>query len=340
MKDTSSKITIVVPFRNISDDCRSVDSALVECVRSLQLISECVEEVIFVNDHSTDDSEKHLLGCSIPNFRVLNLEGEFEGKKAALELGVKESKTEYIWTLDADVVISQFSSERFKEFEQGLGQDLVIMPVYMNSGNSLLEQLQTNEWRYLQFITWLSSEVKLPMMCNGANLIFKRQLFMENIEAHRSISSGDDMFLLSRVMKVGGDTSMCWEKFVRVEISTVNSWRESINQRIRWAGKITKLPSSIASVLHVLFALISVIHVFAFIGLFIPSRHLESAAFLSFKVLAEVFCMFGVFSNRMKMKEVMLALPQMFLYPFFSLFIFISSLFFIPKWKGRRVSLK
>jgi glycosyltransferase involved in cell wall biosynthesis len=340
VKDTSSKITIVVPFRNISDDCRSVDSALVECVRSLQFVYEFVEEVIFVNDHSTDDSEKHLSGCSITNLRILHLGVESKGKKAALELGVKEAKTEYIWTLDADVVISQFSSERFKEFESDLEQDLLIMPVYMNSGSSLLEQLQTNEWRYLQFITWLSSEVKLPMMCNGANLIFKRNLFMENIEAHRSISSGDDMFLLSRVVKLGRDTSMCWEKFCRVEISTVNSWRESIDQRLRWAGKITKLPSTKATVLHVFFALISAIHVLAFVGLFIPSWHLESAVFLSVKVLAEVLCMCGVFSNRMKMKELMLALPQMVLYPFFSLFIFISSLFFIPKWKGRRVSLK
>ena len=340
MKDTSSKITIVVPFRNISDDCRSVDSALVECVRSLQFVSEFVAEVIFVNDHSTDDSEKHLSGCSITNLRILHLGVESKGKKAALELGVKQAKTEYIWTLDADVVISQFSSERFKEFESDLEQDLLIMPVYMNSGSSLLEQLQTNEWRYLQFITWLSSEVKLPMMCNGANLIFKRNLFMENIEAHRSISSGDDMFLLSRVVKLGRDTSMCWEKFCRVEISTVNSWRESIDQRIRWAGKITKLPSTKATVLHVFFALISAIHVLAFVGLFIPSWHLESAVFLSVKVLAEVLCMYGVFSNRMKMKEVVLALAQMVLYPFFSLFIFISSLFFIPKWKGRRVSLK
>ena len=160
MKDTSSKITIVVPFRNISDDCRSVDSALVECVRSLQFVYEFVEEVIFVNDHSTDDSEKHLSGCSITNLRILHLGVESKGKKAALELGVKEAKTEYIWTLDADVVISQFSSERFKEFESDLEQDLLIMPVYMNSGSSLLEQLQTNEWRYLQFITWLSSAVK------------------------------------------------------------------------------------------------------------------------------------------------------------------------------------
>ena len=60
MIDTSYKITIVVPFRNVSDDCRSVDRELVECVHSLQLISECVEEVIFVNDHSTDDSKEHL----------------------------------------------------------------------------------------------------------------------------------------------------------------------------------------------------------------------------------------------------------------------------------------
>ena len=340
MKDTSSKITIVVPFRNIQQEGHSVDAAFTTFLNSLNSVSDCVEEVILVNDHSADAWMEALAFYRVSNWKLMSLPNEKNGKKAALELGIREAKTDYIWTLDADVLISQFSPKLFKEFESNLKQDLLIMPVYMNSGRSLLSQLQTNEWRYLQFITWFSSAVKLPMMCNGANLIFKRHVFVENIETHRTVSSGDDMFLLSRVMKSGGDISFCWEKFGRVEISAAGSWLESMVQRIRWAGKTTKLPFTKASVLHFLFAVVSAVHALAFVGLFIPSWQLESAVFLSVKVLAEVLCMCGVFFNRMKMKEVMLALPQMLIYPFFSLFIFISSLFFVPKWKGRRVSLK
>ena len=311
-----------------------------ECIRSLQFVFEVVEEVIFVNDHSTDGSLEFIASQNLTKASLLSLNENVFGKKAALEMGIKAAKTEYIWSLDADVVIRHFSSVRFLEFERKLEQDLVILPVQMNSGSTLLEMLQANEWRYLQFITLFSSRVNRPMMCNGANLIFKRHLFLENIEAHRTISSGDDMFLLSQVMISGGDISVCWQEFGVVDIAPVFSLRDAINQRLRWAGKTTKLPYTRASVLHVLFAFLSIIHVLAFFGIFIPSWHLVSATFVVVKVIAELFFMHRIFSSRMKMKELILALPQMMLYPFFSLFIFISSLFFIPKWKGRSVSLK
>jgi hypothetical protein len=78
----------------------------------------------------------------------------------------------------------------------------------------------------------------------------------------------------------------------------------------------------------------------AVIGIFLASIQKISIVFLVMKISLEVIGILGVFPNRMKGKEIIILVPQMLLYPFFSLFIFISSLFFVPKWKGRRVSLK
>ena len=340
MKDTPSKITIVVPFRNIHNDDHSVDPSFLNFLHSLELISNCVEEVILVNDHSTDDSKKHLSGCSIPNLRILNLQNEFKGKKAALELGIEEAKTEYIWTLDSDVQLLNFDSIRFQEFQNSLKEDLTILPVFMKTGKRLLEILQSNEWRYMQWLTKLSAKLKMPMMCNGANLIFKRSVFLQHIHAHCSVSSGDDLFLMSHVLKSKGQIGLCWKGFTDVEITPVKTIHEAINQRLRWAGKTTKLPFTRSATLHFIFAFFSALHAAAVIGIFFPSIQKMSVAFLLLKIILEVIGVLNVFPNRMKRKEIIVLVPQMLLYPFFSLFIFITSLFFVPKWKGRRVSLK
>lgn len=340
MKDTSSKITVVVPFRNIEFVAKGPDEEFGAFLLSLKEVSKCVEEVILVNDHSAKEAVDLIQEFKQSNWKLLALDGENFGKKAALKLGIEEARTEYIWTLDADVLIENFSEENFGNFEIGLKEDLIILPVFMRSENSLLDILQGNEWRYLQFMTRLSAKLKMPMMCNGANLIFKRQVFLDKINSHEHISSGDDMFLLSEVLKEKGSVSVTWETICSVNIFPSSTWRETLNQRIRWAGKTTKLPNTRSSFLHIAFALLSAIHAIAFVGLFQYSLHLICAEFLLLKVLLEVSCMYSIFKVRMNWKELVVAIPQVLLYPFFSLLIFISSLFFVPKWKGRRVSLK
>jgi glycosyltransferase involved in cell wall biosynthesis len=307
---------------------------------SLKEVSHCVEEVILVNDHSVEGAVQLIEEFKQTNWKLLALDATVFGKKAALKLGVDESKSEYIWTLDADVQIVNFSKEKFNSFQFELKEDLVILPVFMQSGNSLLDVLQSNEWRYLQFMTRFSANVKMPMMCNGANLIFRRNVFLDKIESHQHVSSGDDMFLLSEILKGKGSFSLKWESFCSVEIFPVGSLNHAWNQRIRWAGKTTRLPFTKSTVLHMLFALISAFHVLAFFGLFQISTHLQCAKILMAKIVVEIVCMCFVFHSRMRWFEILVAIPQMLLYPFFSLLIFISSLFYVPKWKGRRVSLK
>jgi len=340
VKDTPSKITIVVPFRNIQFEGHTVDAAFTAFLYSLKAVSEHVAGVILVDDHSTDHSMEYAASNSQPNWKLLTLKKNANGKKAALELGIREAKTQYIWTLDSDVELLNFDSIRFREFQNNLKEDLVVLPVFMKTGKRLLDIAQSNEWYYMQFLTHLSAQLKMPMMCNGANLIFKRSIFLQNIHAHRSVSSGDDLFLMSRILKSKGQIGLCWKGFSDVTITPVNTLKEVFAQRIRWAGKTIKLPRTKSTFLHFLFTFFSALHIIALVGTFIPSIQKLSVVFLIVKISLEVVAVRSGFPYRMRGKEIIVLVPQMLLYPFFSLFIFISSLFFVPKWKGRLVSLK
>jgi glycosyltransferase involved in cell wall biosynthesis len=340
VKDILPKITIVVPFRNVQGQDHSEGLRFEIFLNSLKSISGWVQEVILVNDHSTDNSLERINSFKEFNWKVLSLTREEFGKKAALELGIQEAKTEYIWTLDSDVEILNLSTSRFEKFQSELREDLVILPVKMKSGRSVLEILQCNEWKYMQFLTWLSARMQMPMMCNGANLIFKRSVFLANIESHRLISSGDDLFLLAETMRSKGEIGLLWSGFVDVVISPVTSMNQTVSQRLRWAGKTTKIPATKSSILHLSFALFSAVHVLAILGSIFSSFHEICLIFLLVKICFEAIGIRSVFSDRFGWKEVLVLIPQLLLYPFFSLSIFISSLFFIPKWKERRVSLK
>lgn len=340
MKDTSYKISIVVPFRNIQRQDFLNDGVFENFLHSLRLVSDSVSEVILVNDHSTDNSLEIIQDIKGLNWKILSLEYNQSGKKAALELGVENVKTDYVWSLDSDVEILNFNPALFEKFQNELHEDLVILPVKMRLGRSILEILQCNEWKYMQFLTWLSTRMKLPMMCNGANLIFKRSIFLASIGSHRSISSGDDLFLLAETMRSKGEIGLLWKGYSDVVISPVTSMTEAVNQRLRWAGKTTKIPATKSSVLHVSFALFSAFHVLAVLGSFFSSFQEICLIFLLVKICIEAIGIRFVFSGRIGLKGIFVLIPQLVAYPFFSLFIFISSLFFIPKWKERSVSLK
>jgi biofilm PGA synthesis N-glycosyltransferase PgaC len=340
VKDTPSKITIVVPFRNIHIHDHSVDSSFAVFLDSLVEVSEHVHEVILVNDHSADHSVDLINSFQLNNWKTLMLEDNQFGKKAALEKGIRAAVTEYIWTLDSDVEILNFSLSQFEKFQNELHGDLVILPVLMKAGSMQIEILQSNEWRYMQLLTWLSARMKMPMMCNGANLIFRRDVFFKHIDSHRSISSGDDLFLMSKIIRSNGEIGVCWRGFSDVIISPVKTLQEALIQRIRWSGKTTKIPVTKSSILYFCFAFFSSLHLLAFVCCFFSSFLEISLIFLSVKMCMEVIGIRTIFSSRMKLKEMVVLIPQLALYPFFSLSIFISSLFFVPKWKGRRVSLK
>ena len=178
--------------------------------------------------------------------RGINDEGK--GKKHALYRLISAAETEYVWMQDDDVAFKTAElSDRLAVGSQTAilsDNDLLILPLRMESENekpSLLERLQIAEYAAIQQLTIETAKRGHAVMCSGANLIAKRDRWLESYEdLHPEIASGDDMFLLEsfkrRGLKIGVSES---EKLTAI-VRPHTSWRAFWQQRMRWAGKAPK----------------------------------------------------------------------------------------------------
>lgn len=169
---------------------------------------------------------------------------EGKGKKHALYRLISEAQTEYVWMQDDDIILHSLEDALKGYSLEGRGEDLIILPLRMESENekpSLLERLQIAEYAAIQQLTIESAQRGKAVMCSGANLIVKRERWLESyLDLHPEIPSGDDMFLLEsfkrRKLKIAVLDEPRYEAIVRPHIE----WHAFWKQRMRWAGKAPK----------------------------------------------------------------------------------------------------
>ena len=164
---------------------------------------------------------------------------EGKGKKHALYRLISAAETEYVWMQDDDVVLA-VKGERLEV----KGADLLILPLRMESENekpSLLERLQMVEYAAIQQLTIETAKRGHAVMCSGANLIAKRDRWLESYEdLHPEIPSGDDMFLLESFKRRGLKIAVSESEELTAIVRPHTEWCAFWKQRMRWAGKAPK----------------------------------------------------------------------------------------------------
>ena len=169
--------------------------------------------------------------------RGINDEGK--GKKHALYRLISAAETDYVWMMDDDIVL-EVKGKRLEV----KGADLLILPLRMASENekpSLLERLQIAEYAAIQQLTIETAKRGHAVMCSGANLIAKRDRWLESYEdLHPEIPSGDDMFLLESFKRRGLKIAVLDDPRFEAIVRPHTSWRAFFHQRMRWAGKAPK----------------------------------------------------------------------------------------------------
>ena len=172
--------------------------------------------------------------------RGINDEGK--GKKHALYRLISAAETEYVWMMDDDIVLH--SLEVKGERLEVKGTDLLILPLRMQSENekpSLLERLQIAEYAAIQQLTIETAKRGHAVMCSGANLIAKRDRWLESYpDLHPEIPSGDDMFLLESFKRRGLKIAVSESEELTAIVRPHTSWNSFWKQRMRWAGKAPK----------------------------------------------------------------------------------------------------
>ncbi len=161
------------------------------------------------------------------------------GKKHALAKLINASQADYVWLQDDDIVPPPATGEELTEYLHNT--DLLILPLRMESENqypSLLERLQIAEYAAIQQLTVESALYAHPVMCSSANMIVRRQAWLESYnDLHLSICSGDDMFLLESFKRRGLTIAVADTHRLTAVVRPLTSFRAFFKQRMRWAGK-------------------------------------------------------------------------------------------------------
>ena len=145
---------------------------------------------------------------------------------------------------DDDVAFAANGKLKSENGKVNLDSDLLILTLHMESENekpSLLERLQIAEYAAIQQLTIETAKRGHAVMCSGANLIAKRDRWLESYEdLHPEIPSGDYIFLLESFKQRGLKIAVSESEELTAIVRPHTSWKAFFRQRMRWAGKAPK----------------------------------------------------------------------------------------------------
>jgi cellulose synthase/poly-beta-1,6-N-acetylglucosamine synthase-like glycosyltransferase len=258
-KSAHTHISVLIPARNEAAN-------IGQCIASLEQQSypKSLYQVIVIDDHSTDDTHTIVAGLYPPEMnliytRLIDLTSPQNAyKKLAIQTGISLSSGELIVTTDADCRFHPGWLSTLAAFYEEKGAKFIAAPVRMGSPDhpipnpttdhaitsparpTFLSIFQILDFITLQGITGASVYKRFHSMCNGANLAFEKQAFLEvdGYQGIDSIPSGDDMLLMHKIFRKYPD-KVFFLKSSNAIVTTrpETTWKAFIHQRVRWASK-------------------------------------------------------------------------------------------------------
>ena len=321
LQDTTPniKVSVIIPARN---EALHIE----KCLDSLLAQSYPGEftEIIVVNDFSTDSTAslvaKHPLPC-----KLIHLSDHVSGfinsyKKKAIETGISHSSGELIICTDADcsmgndwirVLVNAYQKEDLR---------FIAAPVKIKSNGTWLSIFQILDFISLQGITGAAVYKNLYPMCNGANLAYTRKAYdaVGGFMEINHIASGDDMLLMKKIQSKYPD-KIRYLKDPAAIVNTVpaENIKAFLNQRIRWASKISHYNHPATFMTLALVYLVNVSLLLIFAGCFFYGHWRWLLILIAFKTISEYFFVSkvaGFFKQQSLIKYFPLCQPFHILY--------------------------
>lgn len=326
------KLSVLVPFRNEA-------SNLERMVKRLKLAASKVSfelEFIFIDDES-DDEGAALLSDANLELRLLSNKGQ--GKKAALETGILAAKHPWILSLDADIDVPEAYFEHLSSLPElaESSSHLIILPVKPIGERSFLSAFQQLEFLSLMGTTAAFASAQNPILCNGANLLFQKEVWLKyRHQLHLDVASGDDVFLLQAIKKDGGKISIAQDIQLAVATQVSASWGAFLQQRIRWGSKAKYYSDPSLKALSWLVFLSQLNFIALLIALPFSNFYFNiNVLWLWSLYLAMSVLFLGDVSKWYQLKLGSYLLPSAIFYPFYLVFTAFAALFRKAEWKGR-----
>lgn len=230
------KVTVIIAARN-------EERNIADCVRSVlaQDYPHDALKVSVVDDASTDATPEIVRAIAAEDLRVSLLtlperpKDGIGGKPDAIRAGVERTDSEIVMTTDADCFHST-SWVRTMVSYFGPETALVAGPVTLAVAPSLFSRVER-----LDFLGLVISGAGLigagrPIICNGANLAYRREVYLRALDGVQR-SSNDDGTLMSRIVTRGlGGVAFASAADALVTTEGQGDLGGFFRQRRRWAA--------------------------------------------------------------------------------------------------------
>ncbi|WP_018345070.1 glycosyltransferase [Cytophaga aurantiaca] len=237
-----TSVAVIIPIRN--------EEAVLESILTDLLQQDYPKELLTVylaDDGSTDQTpsiisrwmEQH------PNrFKKVRLLAEYEtwkGKKRWIASAIADTDATFILTTDADCQLPKHWVKSMVQAYESTQAKFISGPVTITGESTIWNRFQQIEFSSLIGSGASAIGLKKPLMCNGANVGYTREAYIEvrGFEGNEAIASGDDEFLMHKMYAVWGAEAIafCKNKMAIVSTKGVDRWPAFFNQRKRWASK-------------------------------------------------------------------------------------------------------
>lgn len=328
-------VSIVVAARNEEKNLPQ----LLNDLQAQDFPSELLE-IIVADDHSEDATAQEVK--KFPGVKLVRPEEVpegFTGKKQALRAAASLASGEILLFTDADCRVKPGWVKTMVNYFEDLDVHMVAGPVCME-GKGFAGKLMELEFLSLTVSTAGSIGAGFPLMCNGANLAFRRKSWQHliNKTPGRNLASGDDIFMMMALIEEKGKSALTWcaSKEAIVSTPAPAGWSEFFSQRIRWAGKTgyySFLPSKIVAWIVLLTNLL-----FFFSLILLPFGIFQPLLWIFLlKTIPDFLLLHEAtkFFNRLRL--LLVFFPAQLLYPVYIAILALGMLIIRPTWKGRPI---
>lgn len=334
------------PFVSVIVAARNEAGTITGCLQSLsnQSYDASQYEIILVDDHSDDRTlalaEGFKATIEKPRIVTLSLEDNLNhyGKPAAIAHGIASCQGEFVLCTDVDCVVQpEWISSMVRCFEP----DIVFVagPVAEISGNTLRSRLQS-----LEFLGLIATGAGLigsgkPIICNGANIGYRRSAFEAVSGYGQDATSCDDETLMQRMLvRKTGKVIFNFDPSALVTTPTPDTFSAFWQQRTRWAAKRGHYESnSIFARLIMLFAFFLVAFISSIVALTVSALWIPLATVIMVKAVIEwVVLQTGAQLFRQRVRGADFLIAELFHVPYIVLATVIGQ-FGSKSWKNRKL---
>ena len=333
--DYTTPFSVIIPFRNEAENLPGLLNSIAEVEYNKSLY-----EIILVDDESTDNSLEIINQFCVNNpaidlKTIKTLRQSNSPKKDAISTAISSTKHNWILATDADCILPKTWLSSFSASICENNPNMLVAPVSFKSNSSFLHQFQLIDFLSMQGATIGGFGIQQPFMANGANLAYKKELFLKlnGFKDNDFIASGDDVFLLENF--VAHDKSkVLFLKDIKALVTTypTKNWSELVQQRKRWAAKATHFKNNFAKGIGVIVFFTNIgIGVALIIGIINPVFLVLIVPKFAIDTLL-IFKTAHLYQNKINYLSF---LKTLLFYPFFTVYIAVSSLLSPFVWKDR-----